>query len=316
MYFLVTPPLIKGTNVWIHLGDYISPKMLFLMNKIFLFNQGKLALTLTLIPIPTIVTIPLNVISPTLPTHQITTPISSPKFTPPPYTSPIHHSTTSTSLSSHHSTTLPSTASSTIDPNSSPSPSPPPPPPTTNHHTMLTRSKTGSLKPPLFPNINLTTTEPTSIQQALATPCWAQAMKLEYDALIANNTWQLTTLPPGKTLVGCKWIFRIKENPDGSINKYKARLVAKGFTQKYGFDYTDTFAPDIKPVTVRTVLTLALTYKWTIQQLDVHNAFLNGQLHDDVYMAQPPGFNNNDKSIVCKLNKAIYGLKQAPRALV
>lgn len=90
--------------------------------------------------------------------------------------------------------------------------------------------------------------------------------------------------------------------------------MAKGFHQMPGFDYKETFSPVVKPVTVRTVLTLAVTNKWCIQQLDVNNAFLNGYLEEEVYMTQPPGFETADPSLVCRLHKALYGLKQAPRA--
>jgi histone deacetylase 1/2 len=89
--------------------------------------------------------------------------------------------------------------------------------------------------------------------------------------------------------------------------------VAKGFHQRQGFDFTETFSPVVKPVTIRLILTIAITHKWSIQQLDVNNAFLNGILDEEVYMAQPQGFDNGDSSQVCKLNKALYGLKQAPR---
>lgn len=121
-------------------------------------------------------------------------------------------------------------------------------------------------------------------------------------------------MPANRKAIGCKWGYRIKENSDGSINKYKARLVAKGFHQQYGFDFTETFSPVVKPVTIRIILTLALTYRWSIQQIDINNAFLHGFLHEEIYMVQPPGFEASDKSLVCKLNRALYGLKQAPRA--
>ena len=129
-----------------------------------------------------------------------------------------------------------------------------------------------------------------------------------------NQTWTLVKTPDSRKPIGCKWVFRTKENPDGSVNRYKARLVAKGFHQRAGSDFQETFSPVIKPVTVRTVLTIAVTNKWIIQQIDVNNAFLNGTLEEEVFMQQPPGFAASDKSLVCRLNKAIYGLKQAPRA--
>jgi histone deacetylase 1/2 len=179
-----------------------------------------------------------------------------------------------------------------------------------NNHSMVTRAKTGNLKPKVF----LASIEPTTVKSALADPNWLQAMQAEYKALMDNNTWSLVPLPPHRKAIGCKWIFRVKENPDGSVNKYKARLVAKGFLQTPGFDFTETFSPVIKPVTIRIILTLALTFHWTVQQIDINNAFLNGLLQEEVYMTQPSGFESSDKTLVCKLHKALYGLKQAPRA--
>ncbi|XP_058775746.1 uncharacterized mitochondrial protein AtMg00820-like [Vicia villosa] len=139
---------------------------------------------------------------------------------------------------------------------------------------MQTRAKTGHSRPKaLTAHI-----EPTSVKQALLKPEWVQVMKLEYTALVANQTWSLTTLPPHRQAVGCKWVFKVKENLDGSVNKYKARLVAKGFHQQLGFDYTETFSPVVKPTTIRIILSLALTYKCDIQQIDINNAFLNSSL--------------------------------------
>jgi histone deacetylase 1/2 len=175
---------------------------------------------------------------------------------------------------------------------------------------MVTRAKTGNLKPKVF----LSSIEPTIVKSALTDPHWLQAMQAEYKALMDNNTWSLVPLPPHRKAIGCKWIFRVKENPDGSVNKYKARLVAKGFLQTPGFDFTETFSPVIKPVTIRIILTLAVTFHWTVQQIDINNAFLNGLLQEEVYMTQPSGFESSDKTLVCKLHKALYGLKQAPRA--
>lgn len=109
-------------------------------------------------------------------------------------------------------------------------------------------------------------------------------------------------------------MFKVKENLDGTVLRLKARLVAKGLNQKEGFDFTETFSPMIKPVTIRLVLTLALSYNWPINQLDVHNAFLHGNSEEEVFMKQPLGFEHSDKTLVCRLEKAIYGLKKTPRA--
>lgn len=110
--------------------------------------------------------------------------------------------------------------------------------------------------------------------------------------------------------LGCKWVFKVKENLDGTVNKYKARLVAKGYSQLPDQDYGETFSPVSKPATIRILLTLALTYKWELQQIDINNSFINGHLQEEIYMQQPPGFISDNKHMVCKLHRSLYGLKQ------
>lgn len=183
-----------------------------------------------------------------------------------------------------------------------------------NTQFMATRGKHGIIQPRLQPTLLLTQMEPTSYKQALKDPQWHHAMKVEYDALQKNNTWSLVKLPSNMQAIGCKWVFRLKENPSDIVNKYKAILVAKGFHQKAGFDYAKTFSPVVKHVTLRIILTIDITNQWPLQQLDVNNAFLIGYLTEEVYMTQPPSFEQDYPSLVCKLNKALYGLKQAPRA--
>ena len=109
-------------------------------------------------------------------------------------------------------------------------------------------------------------------------------MKEELDALSKNHTWDLVTFPPGKSVASCKWIYKIKTRSDGSIKRYKTRLVAKGFTQEYEIDYEETFTPIARISSVRALLAVIATSKWNLFQMDVKNAFLNGDLSEEVYM--------------------------------
>ena len=157
------------------------------------------------------------------------------------------------------------------------------------------------------------TYEPTSFKESNQVDCWKRAMKAELEALDRNKTWSLVVLPLGKKVVGCRWVYRTKFRADGSIERYKARLVAKGFTQTEGVDFFETFSPVVKLTTVWFLLSIAISSGWFLHQLDVDNAFLNGDLDEEVYMKPPPGMLLPSPQLVCKLNKSLYGLKQASR---
>ncbi|KAK1665998.1 hypothetical protein QYE76_054157 [Lolium multiflorum] len=159
------------------------------------------------------------------------------------------------------------------------------------------------------------TTEPSDYRTALRIPHWRSAMETEFSALQENGTWNLVPPVPGVNLIDSKWVFKVKLHADGSVERYKARLVAKGFKQRYGLDYEETFSHVVKPATIRLLLSMALSRRWHLRQLDIQNAFLNGFLDEQVYMRQPPGFADPDKpGHYCHLIKSLYGLKQAPRA--
>uniref|UniRef100_A0A2N9HY47 Integrase catalytic domain-containing protein n=1 Tax=Fagus sylvatica TaxID=28930 RepID=A0A2N9HY47_FAGSY len=157
--------------------------------------------------------------------------------------------------------------------------------------------------------------EPETFEEASQSSEWMKAMEEEIHALKQNQTWDLMPKPRDVKPISCKWVYKIKRRPDGSIERYKARLVARGFSQQYGLDYDETFSPVAKLTTVRVLLALAANKDWNLWQMDVKNAFLHGELDREIYMIQPMGFQNQDHpEYVCKLRKALYGLKQAPRA--
>jgi len=155
--------------------------------------------------------------------------------------------------------------------------------------------------------------EPTTYKEASSIPHWQHAMTNEIIALEQNRTWDLVLLPQNKSVIGCKWVYKVKFQADGQVERYKARLVAKGYTQQEGIDFFNTYSPVAKITTIRVLLTIAAVNNWHLHQLDVDNAFLHGDLHEEVYMQLPPGYSNPNYPRVNKLKKSIYGLKQASR---
>ena len=133
-------------------------------------------------------------------------------------------------------------------------------------------------------------------------------MAEEIAALERTGTWELVPCPPRVRPITCKWVYKIKTRSDGSLERYKARLVARGFQQEHGRDYDETFAPVAHMTTVRTLLAVASVREWSISQLDVKNVFLNGELHEEVYMRPPPGY-SVPEGMVCRLRRSLYGLK-------
>ncbi|GJS73957.1 zinc finger, CCHC-type containing LTR copia-type gag-polypeptide [Tanacetum coccineum] len=185
----------------------------------------------------------------------------------------------------------------------------------TSSYPMTTRSKAGifkhkyhadlaSLTTHLLHVALLSTTEPRRFKTAAKDPKWMKAMNEEFQALQQNQTWVLVPRPGSANFIGSKWVYRIKYNSDGTIERYKARLVAQGCSQIPGLDYYHTFSPVVKASTVRIVISLAVLHKWKLHQLDVKNAFLNGHLNETVFMEQPPGFLNHQyPNHVCKLSR-------------
>eukprot|EP00253_Pinus_taeda_P034011 PITA_34011 len=141
-------------------------------------------------------------------------------------------------------------------------------------------------------------------------------MNEEYHSLLANDTWDLVPLPKGQKFVRCKWVYRTHFGPYGKVDKYKAHLVAKVFSQVEGIDYIETFSPVSKKNPICLVLSLVASFKWEVHQMDVKSTFLHGDVHEEIYMEQPPGFIQIDSSLVCRLKKSLYGLKQGPELVL
>lgn len=156
--------------------------------------------------------------------------------------------------------------------------------------------------------------EPASFAEAEREACWCTAMLEELQSIQDNATWDVVNLPAGHRPIGLKWVFKAKHDERGHIVKHKARLVAKGYVQQCGTDFDEVFAPVARLESVRLILAVAAHQVWQVHHMDVKSAFLNGELQEEVYVQQPPGFTVGKEGQVLKLNKALYGLWQAPRA--
>src|SRR5271154_4706049 len=160
--------------------------------------------------------------------------------------------------------------------------------------------------------------EPTTVKEAIYHPTrgkqWKKAIQDEVNSLIKNRTWDLVPRPHSRQVVTNKFAFKHKKDERAIIVRLKARLVARGFSQIYGIDYLDTYAPVVKLASIRILLAIAAIFGLEIHQIDVVTAFLAGELEEEIYMEQPEGFEIGSKEdFVCRLRKSIYGLKQAPR---
>lgn len=159
--------------------------------------------------------------------------------------------------------------------------------------------------------------EPKSHEEAMQSPesnKWKEAEIAEINNLKNNNTYILVDLPPGRKAIGVKWVYKIKLDGNGKVERYKARLVAKGYRQKKGIDYYETFSPVAKMTSIRVLLAVAVQNGWAVHQLDITAAYLNGIIDAEIYMTQPPGYvDPANPNKVCKLQKGLYGLKQAGR---
>ncbi|GJR24574.1 ribonuclease H-like domain-containing protein [Tanacetum coccineum] len=280
---------------------HTSPSYTFLDTSPNLIQQHLLTKS-TISPTPPHVPEPHHRASPH-PSHNTTTrPIQTEPLLP-------HQQPIITNSAQQPASTESQPASTTITPTANPNPA--------STHSMVTRFRVGTNKPTQRYTLNVSTISPIpkTYKQAFNDPNWYRAMLDEYNALIKNNTWVLVPRPLDANIVRSLWLFRHKYNADGSLNRYKARLVANGSTQLAGIDVDETFSPVVKPATIRTVLSLAISRHWPVHQLDVKNAFLHGNLSETVYMHQPPGFRDtHHPDYVFLLQRSLYGLKQAPRA--
>jgi hypothetical protein len=158
-------------------------------------------------------------------------------------------------------------------------------------------------------------TEPYSFHEEMKDPTWVDAMVEEYDSIVKKSAWEIVPKLVDKSVVCSRWIYKVKQVIDGSVEKYKSRFVAWGLSQIEGIDYDETFAPVARYSSIISIFSLSTQMGWRIHQMDVKDAFLNGIIEEEVYIENPEGFEIfSSESHLCRLKRALYGLKQAPRA--
>ena len=161
--------------------------------------------------------------------------------------------------------------------------------------------------------LNTVLKDPLSYEEAISRPDaihWKRACAEEMEEFVRQKIFSTVASPKGHKMIGCKWVFKMKHDADGQVERYKARLIAQGFSQIPGIDFNETFAPVTQHQTFQTLLVLVNQHHWHIHQMDVKTAFLNGNLENKIYMKIPPGV-ESDTEQVWLLYKALYGLKQA-----
>ncbi|KAL8108741.1 hypothetical protein AgCh_025001 [Apium graveolens] len=157
--------------------------------------------------------------------------------------------------------------------------------------------------------------EPKKTEEALMDPDWISAIQEELNQFERNKVWELVPAPKNRSIIGTRWVFRNKMDENDIVTRNKTRLVAKGYSQEEGIDYDETFTPVERLEAIRIFLAFVAHSNFKVYQMDVRSAFLNGELEEEVYVQQPPGFEDPEfPNFVYKLLKALYGLKQAPRA--
>lgn len=161
---------------------------------------------------------------------------------------------------------------------------------------MTTRSVRNNYKSKIYKSYTATKhllfdlVEPTCVFSSIKDPNWRMAMSEEFNSLVRHGTWDLVTSSLAKNINCFNWVFRLKRRPEGPVEKYKVLLVMKGFHRRASLDYMETFSPIVKPVTIRSVLSIVLMHNWKIHQLNTRNTFLHGSLSEVVFMHQPPDF--------------------------